>query len=114
MSAVVTAVSRSAKHTLVKANQDSIRLVAGLGLCFDLARIHGLAGLNGEILACLEIPANERAFHLPIVNVRGPLQAHLAAGLGIEAGGLGIRNQRHGRQQQHGNISSNQGSYFHG
>jgi hypothetical protein len=35
MSAVVTAVSRSAKHTLVKANQDSIRLVAGLGVDGD-------------------------------------------------------------------------------
>src|SRR5262252_3415928 len=35
MNAVVTAVSRSAKHTLVKPNQDSIRLVAGLGVDGD-------------------------------------------------------------------------------
>src|SRR5207244_7312360 len=32
MNAVVTAVSRSAKHTLVKSNQHSIRLLAGLGV----------------------------------------------------------------------------------
>jgi MOSC domain-containing protein YiiM len=35
MNAVVTAVSRSAEHTLVKPNQDSIRLVAGLGVDGD-------------------------------------------------------------------------------
>ena len=32
MDGMVTAVSRSAKHTLVKANADSIRLLAGLGV----------------------------------------------------------------------------------
>src|SRR5882757_2276282 len=32
MSGVVAAVSRSAKHTLVKRNGDSIRLLAGLGV----------------------------------------------------------------------------------
>ncbi len=32
MSGIVTAVSRSPRHTMVKANQDSIRLVAGLGV----------------------------------------------------------------------------------
>jgi len=32
MNAVVAAVSRSAKHTLVKSNQDSIRLLPGLGV----------------------------------------------------------------------------------
>ena len=32
MNAVVSAVSRSAKHTLVKSNQDSIRLLPGLGV----------------------------------------------------------------------------------
>ena len=35
MNAVVAAVSRSAKHTLVKANQDSIRLLPGLGVDGD-------------------------------------------------------------------------------
>src|SRR5437764_8810219 len=35
MNAVVAAVSRSAKHRLVKANQDSIRLLAGLGVDGD-------------------------------------------------------------------------------
>src|SRR5438067_12985255 len=35
MNAVVAAVSRSAKHTLVKANQDSIRLLSGLGVDGD-------------------------------------------------------------------------------
>jgi MOSC domain-containing protein YiiM len=35
MSGVVMAVSRSAKHTLIKANQDGIRLVAGLGVDGD-------------------------------------------------------------------------------
>src|SRR5438552_99624 len=35
MNAVVTAVSRSAKHTLVKSNQHSIRLLAGLGVDGD-------------------------------------------------------------------------------
>jgi len=32
MDGVVTAVSRSARHTLIKPNKDSIRLVAGLGV----------------------------------------------------------------------------------
>lgn len=32
MNGVVTAVSRSAKHTLIKPNEDSIRLLAGLGV----------------------------------------------------------------------------------
>lgn len=32
MSGVVTAVSRSARHTLAKPNEDSIRLVAGMGV----------------------------------------------------------------------------------
>ena len=32
MNAVVAAVSRSAKHTLVKCSQDSIRLLPGLGV----------------------------------------------------------------------------------
>jgi MOSC domain-containing protein YiiM len=32
MGAVITAVSRSAKHTLVKPNEDRIRLLAGLGV----------------------------------------------------------------------------------
>ena len=35
MNAVVAAVSRSAKHTLVKTNQDSIRLLTGLGVDGD-------------------------------------------------------------------------------
>jgi len=35
MNAVVAAVSRSAKHTLVKSNQDSIRLLHGLGVDGD-------------------------------------------------------------------------------
>ena len=35
MNAVVAAVSRSAKHTLVKSNQDSIRLLPGLGVDGD-------------------------------------------------------------------------------
>jgi hypothetical protein len=35
MDGVVTAVSRSAGHTLVKPNEDSIRLVAGLGVDGD-------------------------------------------------------------------------------
>src|SRR5271170_7246404 len=35
MSKVVAAVSRSAKHTLVKSNQDSIRLLLGLGVDGD-------------------------------------------------------------------------------
>src|SRR6267378_6121772 len=35
MNAVVAAVSRSAKHTLVKSNQDSIRLLPGLGVKGD-------------------------------------------------------------------------------
>jgi len=32
MNGVVAAVSRSAKHTLVKRNEDSIRLLTGLGV----------------------------------------------------------------------------------
>ena len=35
MNAVVAAVSRSSKHTLVKPNQDSIRLLPGLGVDGD-------------------------------------------------------------------------------
>jgi MOSC domain-containing protein YiiM len=35
MDGVVTAVSRSARHTLVKPNEDSIRLMAGLGVDGD-------------------------------------------------------------------------------
>src|SRR6059036_3167764 len=35
MNAVVAAVSRSAKHTLVKSNEESIRLLPGLGVDGD-------------------------------------------------------------------------------
>src|SRR2546429_1539662 len=35
MNAVVAAISRSAKHTLVKCNEDSIRLLPGLGVDGD-------------------------------------------------------------------------------
>src|ERR1700738_1222644 len=38
MNALVAAVSRSSKHTLVKSNQDSIRLLPGLGVDGDTLR----------------------------------------------------------------------------
>jgi len=51
MNPVITAVSRSAKHTLIKPNEDSIRLLTGLGV--EFARQYANDG-HRVIATCLD------------------------------------------------------------
>src|SRR5882757_5598415 len=53
MSGVVTAVSRSATHAMSKPNQDSIRLLAGLGVEGDA---HRGENVTTQGIALLELP----------------------------------------------------------
>jgi len=84
MSAVVTAVSRSAKHTLVKANQDSIRLVAGLGVDGDAHQ--GATVKHRSRVARDPAQPNLRQVHLIHAELHEELQA---AGFAVAAGQMG-------------------------
>src|SRR5947207_15794682 len=84
MNAVVAAVSRSAKHTLVKSNQDSIRLLPGLGVDGDAHQ--GAAVKHRSRLARDATPPNLRQVHLIHAELHEELRA---AGFAVAAGVIG-------------------------
>src|SRR5436305_10997905 len=84
MNAVVAAVSRSAKHTLVKSNQDSIRLLPGLGVDGDAHQ--GAAVKHRSRLARDATQPNLRQVHLIHSELHEELRA---AGFAVSAGQMG-------------------------
>ena len=79
MNAVVTAVSRSAKHTLAKTNQGCIRLLAGLGV----TELSMAPGVIPEVKAALrQVPGLEAA--------REAARAAMETADGAEARALGL------------------------
>ena len=84
MGAVVTAVSRSAAHTLSKAKQDSIRLVTGLGVEGDAHRGETVQHLS-RVAADPSQP-NLRQVHLIHAELHDELRA---AGFALSAGQIG-------------------------
>ena len=84
MNAMVTAVSRSAKHTLVKANQDSIRLLPGLGVDGDAHR--GATVKHRSRVGRDPTQPNLRQVHLIHAELHEELRA---AGFGVSAGQMG-------------------------
>jgi hypothetical protein len=84
MSAVVTAVSRSATHTFTKPNQDSIRLLAGLGVDGDAHR--GETVKHRSRVALDPSQPNLRQVHL----IHAELFDELAGrGIAVSAGDMG-------------------------
>ena len=84
MNAVVAAVSRSAKHTLVKANQDSIRLLSGLGVDGDAHQ--GATVKHRSRVARDPTQPNLRQVHLIHAELHEELRA---AGFIVSAGQMG-------------------------
>jgi MOSC domain-containing protein YiiM len=84
MNAVVTAVSRSAKHTLVKSNQHSIRLLAGVGVDGDAH--HGATVKHRSRVARDPTQPNLRQVHLIHAELHEELRA---AGFAVSAGQMG-------------------------
>src|SRR6266566_9911914 len=84
MNAVVTAVSRSAKHTLVKSNQHSIRLLAGLGVDSD-AHVGAVVKHRSRVARDPTQP-NLRQVHLMQAELFDELRAF---GFTVSAGGMG-------------------------
>src|SRR5438874_2297356 len=84
MNAVVAAVSRSAKHTLVKSNQDSIRLLPGLGVDGDAHQ--GPTVKHRSRVARDPTQPNLRQVHLVHAELHDQLQS---AGFNVSAGQLG-------------------------
>jgi len=84
MNAVVTAVSRSAKHTLVKSNQDSIRLLAGLGVDGDAHQ--GVTVKHRSRVARDPTQSNLRQVHLIHAELHEELRA---AGFAVSTGQMG-------------------------
>jgi MOSC domain-containing protein YiiM len=84
MNAVVTAVSRSAKHTLVKSNQHSIRLSAGLGVDGDAH--HGATVKHRSRVARDPSQPNLRQVHLIHAELHEELRA---TGFAVSAGQMG-------------------------
>jgi MOSC domain-containing protein YiiM len=84
MNAVVTAVSRSAKHTLIKSNQDCIRLVAGLGVDSDAHQ--GATVKHRSRVARDATQPNLRQVHLVHAELHEELRA---AGFAVLAGQMG-------------------------
>ena len=84
MNAVVTAVSRSAKHTLVKSNQGSIQLLAGLGVDGDAHQ--GATVKHRSRVARDPTQPNLRQVHLIHAELHAELQA---AGFAVSAGQMG-------------------------
>jgi MOSC domain-containing protein YiiM len=84
MNAMVAAVSRSAKHTLVKANQDSIRLLPGLGVDGDAHR--GATVKHRSRVARDPTQPNLRQVHLIHAELHEELRA---AGFTVSAGQMG-------------------------
>jgi MOSC domain-containing protein YiiM len=84
MQAVVTAVSLSAKHTLVKSNQDCIRLVAGLGVDGDAHQ--GATVKHRSRVARDPTQPNLRQVHLIHAELHEELRV---AGFAVAAGQMG-------------------------
>jgi hypothetical protein len=84
MDAVVTAVSRSAKHTLTKANEGSIRLVAGLGVDGDAHS--GTRVKHRSRVARNPLEPNLRQVHLIHAELHDELQH---SGFTVSAGQMG-------------------------
>jgi MOSC domain len=84
MGGVVTAVSRSAGHTLGKPNQDSIRLLAGLGVEGDAHM--GITVKHRSRLARFAKEPNLRQVHLIHAELHDELRER---GFGISAGQMG-------------------------
>lgn len=84
MNAVITAVSRSAKHTLVKANQDSIRLLPGLGVDGDAHQ--GATVKHRSRFMRDRTQPNLRQVHLIHTELHEELRA---AGFTLSAGQMG-------------------------
>ena len=84
MHAIVTAVSLSAKHTLVKSNRDSIRLVAGLGVDGDAHQ--GATVKHRSRVARDPSQPNLRQVHLIHAELHDELRA---AGFAVAAGQMG-------------------------
>ena len=84
MDGVVTAVSRSATHTLSKPNQDSIRLLAGLGIEGDAHQ--GETVKHRSRVAIDPTQPNLRQVHLIHAELHDELRA---AGFTVSAGQMG-------------------------
>jgi len=84
MNAVVAAVSRSTSHTLVKSNQDSIRLVAGLGVDGDAHQ--GATVKHRSRVARDATQPNLRQVHLIHAELHEELRM---AGFAVSAGQMG-------------------------
>src|SRR5260370_29864230 len=91
MNGVVAAVSRSAKHTLVKPNEASIRLVAGLGVEGD-AHLGAMVKHRSRMARDPNQP-NLRQVHLIHLELHDELQE---AGFAVSAGPMG----EHGTTQR--------------
>ena len=84
MGGIVTAVSRSARHTLIKPNQDSIRLVAGMG-------VEGDAHQGATVKHCSRVARdptqpNLRQVHLVHAELHDDLRE---AGFAVAPGQMG-------------------------
>lgn len=84
MTGIVTAVSRNPKHTLVKPNEDSIRLLAGLGVEGDAHQ--GVAVKHRSRVARNPQEPNLRQVHLVHAELHDELRA---AGFAVAAGQMG-------------------------
>ena len=84
MNAVVTAVSRSAKHTLIKPNEDSITLLTGLGVEGD-AHLGATVKHRSRVARDPAQP-NLRQVHLIHAELHDELQQ---AGFAVSAGHMG-------------------------
>ena len=84
MDAVVIAVSRSAKHTLVKPNQESVRLSAGLGVEGDAHQ--GATVKHRSRVARDPTQPNLRQVHLIHAELHGELRA---GGFAVSPGEMG-------------------------
>src|SRR5437899_6887506 len=84
MNAVVAAVSRSATHTLVKPNQDSVQLVAGLGVDGDAHQ--GITVKHRSRVARDPTQPNLRQVHLIHAELHEELRR---AGFTVSAGQMG-------------------------
>ena len=84
MNAVVAAVSRRSKHTLVKPNQDSIRLLPGLGVDGDAHQ--GATVKHRSRVARDPTQPNLRQVHLIHAELHEELRA---AGFPVSAGQMG-------------------------
>jgi MOSC domain-containing protein YiiM len=91
LNAVVAAVSRSAKHTLVKSNQDSIRLLPGLGVDGDAHQ--GATVKHRSRVAQDPTQPNLRQVHLIHAELHEELRA---AGFTVSAGQMGENITTHG------------------